>query len=544
MKRAAAALVLVALLGLLGWWLAARRGAEPTNDAPAPAAAQTDPVPAVDELAAAAPRPAGRSRARAGTSAADDATAETSAWPLRVTVRRADGTPAAGAHVALLTAPTRERPLPACGEIANATADAAGEASFATSPDDIAVLAWTGAESGMAVRREGETACVVTLAAARECTVDVVDAEGRAVAGADVFWLVESFAHHGGYARTRAGAPLWSTPLAVRRTRTDAAGRVRAPMLPEGAVDARRIQFEAAHLQATVLVEAPGFLSERVVLEGDAVRVTLGRAIECRAAVVDRDGRPIPEPVWRVTREHRGEGDQEGRVVALVPRGASPVLLDAGGFAGRTFDVPEGAPDVIDLGTVVLERTPMLRGNVRWPDGNAAVGIMVGAVTEGPGGWHAEWITNGDGSFALEPPDQGTYALRAWAEGPVPPGTTRASFFEGSVGGVRPGAETTVALRHVQAVVAEFVGPDPRPPGFSLSNLAAVARSADGRADYDYLYEPNDRRRVVRLYGGGPWTLVVTHAQLETVEIDLGHPSRTEKDPVPTVKVELRPRSE
>jgi hypothetical protein len=501
-----------------------------------------EPVRAVDEPAVAVPRPAERARARAGTAFADDASPRA---PLRVTVRRADGTPAAGAHVALLTGPTRDRTLAECDEVAAATADAWGEASFATLADGVAVHAWSDTESGMAFVREGEVACAVTLAAARECTIEVVDAEGRAVAGADVFWLVESFGHHGGYARTRAGAPLWSTPLAVRRTRTDAAGRVRAPMLPEGAVDARRIQFEAAHLQATVLVQAPGFLSVRVILKDDAVRVTLGRAIECRAAVVDRDGRPVPEPVWRVTREHRGEGDQEGRVVALVPRGASPVLLDADGFVGRTFDVPEGAPDVIDLGTVVLERTPMLRGHVRWPDGNAAGGIMVGAVTEGPGGWHAEWIASGDGSFALEP-GQGdeTYRLRAWAEGPVPPGTTRASFLEGSVGGVRPGAETTVALRHVQAVVAEFVGPDPRPPGFSLSNLAAVARSADGRADYDYLYEPNDRRRVVRLYGGGPWTLVVTHAQLETVEIDLGHPSRTEKDPVPTVKVPLRPRSE
>ena len=98
-------------------------------------------------------------------------------------------------------------------------------------------------------------------------------------------------------------------------------------------------------------------------------------------------------------------------------------------------------------------------------------------------------------------------------------------------------------LRFVPAVLVELAGPEPRPPGFHWSNVVVVARSADGRADYDWMPEDGwlGKRRVIRLYGRGPWTLVAKHAALATTEIELGTPALTPTDPLPVHRMELRP---
>lgn len=117
-------------------------------------------------------------------------------------------------------------------------------------------------------------------------------------------------------------------------------------------------------------------------------------------------------------------------------------------------------------------------------------------------------------------------------------------YWEAVAERVAPGTDTRLELRFVPAVLVELVGPDPRPRGFHRSSVVVVARSADGRADNDWIFEdgPFGRRRTVYLYGTPPWTLVAEHAALEPVEVELGSPALGPEDALPVHKLVLRPR--
>jgi hypothetical protein len=198
----------------------------------------------------------------------------------------------------------------------------------------------------------------------------------------------------------------------------------------------------------------------------------------------------------------------------------------------------------VDLGSIVLRRAVMLTGAVWWPDGSPAARVLVSA--DAPGRRCVQGLTNADGRFSLEPPGPGDYRVSAGTARGRMLGSLRAEehSWEAVAERVAPGADTRLSLRHVPSVLVELVGPDPRPPGFHWSNVVVVARSADGRADYDWLTEDGfiGRRRVIHLYGTPPWTLVAKHVALEPVEVDLGSPVLGPDDPLPLHKFELRAR--
>jgi hypothetical protein len=195
----------------------------------------------------------------------------------------------------------------------------------------------------------------------------------------------------------------------------------------------------------------------------------------------------------------------------------------------------------VDLGMVVLERAPMLGGRVVWPDGRPAEQALVTAI--GPTGKIVQARTNGEGRFLLEPPEPGEYRIDAGRPAGALRGSHREKLWIAPERRVYPGSETRLELRYVPAVLVEFVGPEPRPPGFHWNNVVVVARSADGREEYDFLPE-GPKRRVIYLYGRGPWTLVARHRALETVEVPLGCPDLTPDDALPVHRIELRKAAE
>jgi hypothetical protein len=336
---------------------------------------------------------------------------------------------------------------------------------------------------------------------------------------------------------------------------TDGRGTCLIPPLPEGDVDVLHgIDIElidAPCVRREVCVEMRGYRSEWRALDAPTVRVQLVEAIDVRALLTDDRGRSIAHATWRSSAKDHGFGSDDGQVLAVVPSAASPITLtfDAHGFVPREVTLDGAATAAaasgsrfVDLGTVVLPRAEMLTGAVWWPDGSPAAGVLVTA--DAPGRRVVQGLTNADGRFLLEPPEPGDYRISAGTARGRMLGSSRPRYWEAVAERVTPGADTRLELRFVPAVLVELVGPDPRPRGFHRFNVVVVARSADGRADNDWIFEDGilGSRRIVHLYGTPPWTLVAKHAALEPVEVELGSPVLGPDDPLPVHKLVLHPR--
>jgi hypothetical protein len=474
----------------------------------------------------------------------------------------ADGGGAPGARVALLQAPCTER-CPRSPEVAAATTDSTGAVEIDWRGEEAVLHAWTSDHAGIAllgsVEREAGK-CSVALRPAPAVTVVVVDSADRPIEGA----TVTGCASPGGngfdlyeFSASRAGTPWGPRPLIALAKTTDGRGSCLIPPLPEGELDVLQgwdVELvNAPYIHREVRVEMSGYRSERRALDAPTVRVQLVEAIDVQARLTDEEGRSIANATWRSSANDHGFGGDDGNVLAVVPSSGSPTTLtfDAGGFVARdvvlngaaTAAVGNG-PRIADLGTVVLRRAVMLTGTVWWPDGSPAAGVLVTA--EAPGRRCVQGLTNAVGGFSLEPSEPGDYRVSAGTARGRMLGSSRAGeHIWGAVAErVTPGADTTLSLRHVLSILVELVGPDPRPAGFHWSNVVVVARSGDGRADYDWLPEDgfSGRRRVIRLYGTPPWTLVAKHAALEPVEVELGSPALGPDDPLPLHKLELRAR--
>lgn len=488
-----------------------------------------------------------RPRARAEPVAVAVATPAPAA--MRVVVRGVGGAAVAGANVALLASPATER-FPQSEELATGVTDDDGAVGLPFSARGAVVHAWTDDASGVALlgaADQEDHACEVTLRPAPTRSVEVVDPEGRPIAGASVFaWIDLSSAQIGrfSFASNRAGTPVGWGIVASFLARSDAQGMCRVRPLPNGDVDvdADGFDIDVPSASAEALVEAVGYRSEKRSLDAASVRVELVPVVEARALVVDDAGGPIPRVAWRCSPQDYGYGEPDGHVLALVPRtsAAHELILDADGFVARSIQIVAGGPATVDLGTVALERALMFRGIVVWPDGTPAAHVLVTA--DGPNRKFVQGQTNAAGRFELEPPDRGEFRLSAGTPAGAMRDTGRDHVFEATSPSVLPGSETRLELRFVPSIVVELTGPEPQPPGFHWSNVVVVARSADGRAEYDWMPEDgwHGRRRVVRLYGCGPWTLVARHAAIETSEKELGTPTLTPADAPPVHRMELR----
>jgi len=480
---------------------------------------------------------------------------------LLVSVVLADGSAAPGARVALMEAPRTEQ-CPRSTEFAGATTDSTGAVELDWRGEETVLYAWTSDHAGIAllggVEREARK-CLVTLRPAPTVTVVVVDSEGRPIEGA----TVTGCAHPGGasiylpeFSASRAGTPWGPRPLIAVAKTTDSRGSCLIPPLPEGDVDVLHgfdIELvDAPRVRREAWVEMRGYRSERRALDAPTVRIQLVEAIDVRALLADDEGRSIAHATWRSSAKDHGFGSDDGHVLAVVPSSASSTTLtfDAHGFVARDVQL-DGAETAtagnssrtVDLGTIVLERAVMLTGTVWWPDGSAAAGVLVTA--DAPSRRCVQGLTNAVGRFSLEPPEPGDYRVSAGTARGRMLGSPRAGehTWEAIAERVAPGTDTRLELRHVPAVLVELAGPDPRPRGFHWSNVVVVARSANGRADYEYLPEDfSGRRRVIHLYGTPPWTLVAKHAALEPVEVELGSPALGPKDALPVHKLVLHPR--
>ncbi|MHC5011709.1 MAG: hypothetical protein ACYTG6_12315, partial [Planctomycetota bacterium] len=267
--------------------------------------------------------------------------------------------------------------------------DAYGRAELLVTECPAVCLASKGTEIGIGIPTwyEGDP-LPITLAPAATADVEVADPSGRAVPDAIVSaqfvwhsqaWIAEAV-------RTRDGAILSGNVLLAWSTRTDASGLARFTRLPPVAWEPPD-DILGGWFERRVLVEAEGFRSTHTALADGPNRIVLTPAVEYRALVVDEYGRAIHEPAWTSGREARGWGDEEGRVVALVPDAgpdaeAPPLVLDADGYLPRTFELTARAPAVMDLGTVVLRSAVLLRGSVSHADGTPAGGVLVTADLE------------------------------------------------------------------------------------------------------------------------------------------------------------------
>jgi len=481
---------------------------------------------------------------------------------LLVSVVLADGSAAPGARVALMEAPCTEQ-CPRSPGFAGATTDSTGAVELDWRGGETVLYAWTSDHAGIAllgdVEREARK-CSVTLRSAPTVTVVVVDSEGRPIEGAKVTGCAcPSGAGLGFYlarfSASRAGTPWGPRPLIALAKTTDGRGSCLIPPLPKGDVDVDELQrmlVDAPCVRREAWVEMRGYRSERRALDAPTVRVQLVEAIDVRTLLTDDEGRSIAHATWRSSAKDHGFGSDDGHVLAVVPSAASSITLtfDAHGFVARDVELDGAATATagnssrtVDLGTVVLQRAVMLTGTVWWPDGSPAAGVLVTA--DAPSRRCVQGLTNAVGRFSLEPPEPGDYRVSAGTAHGRMLGSPRAEehSWEAIAERVAPGADTRLELRHVPAVLVELVGPDPRPRGFHWCNLVVVARSADGRADYEYLPEDfSGRRRVIHLYGTPPWTLVAKHAALEPIEVELGSPALGLEDPLPVHKLVLHPR--
>ena len=514
------------------------------------------------EQAARAParaeEPAERRRAQPQPGGVAHAAADVRA--LLVSVVLADGSAASGARVALMEAPCTEQ-FPRSPEVAETTTDSTGAVELDWRGEETVLYAWTSDHAGVALLGDVERKarkCSVTLRPAPAVTVVVVDSAGRPIEGATVTGCARpsgASVHLPEFSASRAGTPWGPRPLIAVAKTTDGRGTCLIPPLPEGDVDVddlQRMLVDAPCVRREVWVEMRGYRSERRALDAPTVRVQLVEATDVHALLTDDEGRSIANAEWRSSANDHGFGSDDGHVLAVVPSTASPITLtfDADGFVPRDV-VLDGAATaaagngsrIVDLGTVVLRRAVMLTGAVWWPDGSPAAGVLVTA--DAPSRRVVQDLTNAVGRFSLEPPEPGDYRVSAGTVRGRMLGSLRPldHYWEAVAERVTPGADTRLELRHVPAVLVEFVGPDPRPQGFHWSNVVVVARSADGRTDYDYLPEDfSGHRRVIYLYGTPPWTLVAKHAALEPVEVDLGSPVLGPDDPLPVHKLELRAR--
>lgn len=465
---------------------------------------------------------------------------------VEVRVRRPDGKPVSGATVSKgrIALPSRPHSQETTPE--PSTTDASGRATLAVPEFHGVYLASKGTEIGIGLPMWDDGSPIpITLVPAATADIEVVDSAGRAVPDAAVsalvVWHSEGFFPE--FVRARDGGMVTSNVLVAWSVRTDPSGLARLARLPPADWEPPD-DILGGSLGRRVLIEAEGFRSTHTVLADGPNRIVLTAAAEYRAHVVDEYGRAIHEPAWTSGRDVRGWGDEEGRVVALVPDagpGAKPppLVFDAAGYLPRTFEATARAPAVVELGTVVLRSAVMLRGTVSYADGTPAGGVIVTANHETAYRVFVQGLTASDGTFALEPPSEGAYRVDAGTPGAPQRGSTRNSLWDAVTEHVLPGTECRLVLHFVPGLLVRLVPPDPKLPGFSLDTVSIIPRSSDGLGQYDWMPEGGGRY-LVRLFGRGPWNVEVRHRMTEPVDFMVRDALPGPADDVLTHEVALR----
>jgi protocatechuate 3,4-dioxygenase beta subunit len=187
-----------------------------------------------------------------------------------------------------------------------------------------------------------------------------------------------------------------------------------------------------AHHKDWAAAAVSGIRVERL---GDAeADVTLSPPFRITGRLVDGSEGPVSgtiavqeidgQPVWRsLSTLLRAEAGADGRfAIERVPPGSHALAVNGRGMTARRVPIDVGGREpVVDLGDVVLEAGPQIKGRVRDKAGAPVVDATVRAMPEGrrmPGvNMPLEGRTDGEGRFVLGGATSGTYRVIAQAPG-------------------------------------------------------------------------------------------------------------------------------
>lgn len=361
------------------------------------------------------------------------------------------------------------------------------------------------------------------LAAGLAVTVQVVDAQGQAIAGATVH-VSTGFGGEGGAAGE-----------------TDAQGLARFDGLAssEVSIGARADGYATAGTDARLGPGDPGTPRRLTLLAGATVR---GRLLR------DEDGAPVTqgmvflEPVVQgpgvSVSPSMGRPDEAGRfTLAGVPQGRHRLRVQAQGVAPLTREVQVG-PGAVDLGDLRLGALAALDVLVVDPDGAPAADVAVDAAPATAGGMVVVMASPGSsplgaGGHGRTGPD-GRARLTGLQPGPLTVRATLSPYADGRAEvSVEPGAsgEVTVRLLRPGRVEGRVLGADGPTRVMLVRQGGMPADAVDAGPDGAFAFE-----RVApgeyALAAGGPRGPAFTVAEGEVVRRDV--------EAAPTATVEGR----
>jgi carboxypeptidase family protein len=444
---------------------------------------------------------------------------------LNVTVKRADGSPAAGATVLLFERWNRDWNDP----MKSATAGDAGVASFRVPNWMYRVVAYQGSAVAISDGGTMPPGTTVTLAPGIVVRGRVVDANRSPVAGASVRYAADNW-------RT-TGVGFW---LPVR-AKDD--GTFELLPLPPAAFD--------ADTPATVEARATGFPERGVPLDAAAaakeVVVELVRGLRVRGRIVDEDGAAIPDIAIECEeggRDARARTDSSGAFDLTIPAEGGRVVarrewkekdpvypeneiehgaaLLLGAFAA-------GAADV-DLGLVRFPRGTPVRGVVVDAAGAAVAGASV--LIELGETWVESANTGEDGRFVFPQVGRDPHTIRVSRGAPWAAVSTVRDDVRGG------GEELRIALTGAGTILVRFVDDT----GALILLFDPVVRwTGEGASDS---VAPGSATDAVRIAPAkdGTYTLTVEGRALETRTVD-GVVAHADRETVVSVVLHRRPNA-
>jgi hypothetical protein len=444
---------------------------------------------------------------------------------LNVTVKRADGSPAAGATVLLFERWSRDWNDP----MRSSAAGDAGVASFRVPNWMYRVVAYQGADVAICDGATAAPGTTVTLASGIVVRGRVVDANRAPVAGASVRYATGNW-------RT-TGVGFW---LPVR-AKDD--GTFELLPLPPAAFD--------ADTSASVEARAPGFPERGVPLDaaaaGKEVVVELVRGLRVRGRIVDEDGAPIPGIAIECDeggRDARARTDSTGAFDLTIPAEGGRVV------ARREWNEkdPADAENEIEHGTALLlgafppGSVDVDLGIVRFPRGLPVRGVVVGAAgTVEVGASVIIWLgetsveqtqTGDDGSFAFPRIGPDPHRISVSKDYGA---AARTAVLDGVRGG---GGELRIALTGAGTILVRFVDD----AGALILLFDPVVRwTGEGGGDFVAPGSPTDAVRIAPAKVG-TYTLTVEGRALETRTVE-GVVAHADRESVVSVVLHKRPNA-
>lgn len=286
---------------------------------------------------------------------------------VEVEVRGTDMLPARGAEVVLLDALAHHAGVARPSELARATTDDAGLATFSVSGGLLRAYAWLGSAAGATERFRASRAsgrAVIALSDAIAVRGRVADPAEAGVAGAHVRLVA---------------APWFDDAFGlVLETRSAADGRFTLPSIPGTA-------FDVAPLGVSIEARAAGYPRARVPVRADDLRagevlVRVERGGVLRGRVLGANGLPLAGSVVRLLdgsgTEHAGA---DGRFELPLPPSGGKVLVTGPPALPRAPDpaAPPRRAAPRSLGFIAGDRGDVDAGDVTLSEGQPLQGQVV-----------------------------------------------------------------------------------------------------------------------------------------------------------------------